>query len=309
MSINKRDYLLPSALLCQNYRLFENKPFFIANKIDHLIQDKFYSSIEISNITDKKERQTIAKSLHASKENKVNSLIVWFTEFFKENRIDIHDLDEAKRKKNVDIIRKLIDEAAETGAQTVAFTGGNDVNVLDRSDAYRALIKTLSEVSDYAAKAKLNVYIEPCDRYADQQKLLGPAQDTFEIMEILKKEHDNLSIVFDTAHIALNREPPFKTLELLSPFIRHIHLSNAVLDYESPLFGDNHLAPGEPGFLTAKRAERLLSHAYKSGICADKGITVGVEYLQTEERIDRPDRTFQIATDFLKQVQFEFILG
>ncbi|MBO6258018.1 MAG: sugar phosphate isomerase/epimerase [Succinivibrio sp.] len=309
MSMNKRDYLLPSALLCQNYRLLEKKPFFIANKIDHLIQDNFYRSIEISNISDKKERQQISRALSTNKDGRLKNLIVWFTEFFTEHKIDIHDLDEGKRKKNVETIKKLIDEAAETGAHTVAFTGGSNVSVLERSDAYKALIRTLGEVCDYAAKAKLEVFIEPCDCYADQQKLLGQAQDTQEVMQLLRKDHKNLSLVFDTAHVALNREPPFKTLEMLGPFLRHFHLSNAVLDFDSPLFGDNHIAPGEPGFLTAKRAEKLLSHAHKIGICANEGVTVAVEYMQTAEHIDRPDRTFQIATDFLKQVQFEFVLS
>jgi sugar phosphate isomerase/epimerase len=67
-----------------------------------------------------------------------------------------------------------------------------------------------------------------------------------------------MGLVFDTTHIALNGEDIFKALEQTGSQIKGIHLSNAVLDTASDLYGDNHIPPGEPGFLTEELIGQFL---------------------------------------------------
>ena len=303
MTVDTRSYIIPTAILWESYNEHTEDKNFMANVVEKVLQDGFYKSMELKSIADKSERKRINAAL--SKSNIYTS--VWISKSLATQNLDINSLDENLRKKTVDEVRKNIDLACEMGANAIALDGGNNVGIFKRSVAYEALIKSLSEVADYAKKAKLDVLIESDDRFAHRKKLLSLVDDVHEVIELLRKDHKNVFISFDTAHVALNRENMISSFDTLSPFISQVHLSNAILDINDPLYGDNHIAPGYPGFLTIKKAADLILHAKYDGFNKDTGLRVGVEFRQKNDG-PKVHRTYQMSADFLNQVILEVIL-
>ncbi len=279
----------------------------MAEKIEYLSAQGFYKSVEINPITEKAKRTAISKCVRQSSDG-LQQLVIWFSHYLRKESISISSLEKTVRTAAVDKVRKLIDEAKETGATAVGFTCGADVGILQRSEGYRALISSVSELADYAAQNKIDLYLKPSDN-AKERKLLSMSSDVKELLDLVKKAHDNVYLCFDTSHVALNHEELGHTLELFGPQIRNVHLSNAILDYYNPQYGSIHIEPGEPGFLTSKRAQMLLEHAYQLGICAEQGLTVSFDCTQILKPGHSDKRCFELSTDFLKQVFLEFMLS
>lgn len=305
MALDKNDYIVPSVLLSEAFFLNKDNKKFIVSKIEHVIQDGFFKSIEIAPIADAKLRKQVYKDLQ-TKDCKVKECIVWASERLAEPSVNLNALDESVRKKSVDDVKAILDIAKETGATHVGINAGPNVGILQRSSAYQALINSVTEIADYAKTLDITVLLEPLDRFAHKKKLLGSTRDAKELFEIICANCKNVKLSLDTAHTALNREDLCETCDLVAPFLNCVHLSNAVLDFEDPLYGDNHITPGLPGFLTTKAAERLFLHAYKKGVALDTGIKAAVEFRQND--LYKCDRAFEYGTDFLKQIMLEFCL-
>ncbi len=305
MALDKNSYIIPSVLLSEAFYLSKEQPHFIASKVEHVIQDGFFRSIELPVINDAKDRKQIASALK-TRNCLIKDVVIWATERLAEPKIDLNALDEKQRIKSVDEVKKILDYAKETGGTHVGINAGNNVGILQRSTAYQALLNSVNDIASYAQSLDLKVLLEPLDRFADKKKLLGSTRDAQELFGIITSSHKNVSLSLDTAHTALNREGLREALDLVAPYVEFIHLSNCVLDRQSPLYGDNHIMPGDPGFLTVKVAERMLQHAYANGIKSNEGLRVAIEFRQTE--LGAGERTFQLGTDFLKQIMLEFYL-
>lgn len=306
MALDKKSYIIPSVLLAEAYYRRKDDEKFIISKVEHVIQDGFFKSLELLPIIDAKLRKKVASALK-TKGCKISSCVIWATERLCEPSVNLNALDEAQRKKAVDAVKAILDDACETGATHIGINAGPNVGILERSSAYKALIESVGEIATYAKKQNITVLLEPLDRFAHKKKLLGSTRDARELFEIISKEHTNVKLSLDTAHTALNREDLCEAIDLVSPFVENIHLSNAVLDFNNPLYGDNHILPGLPGFLTVKVAEQMFSHAYKTNINQDSGIKAAIEFRQDD--ISLNDRAFEYGTDFLKQIMLEFYLA
>ncbi|MCR5536665.1 MAG: sugar phosphate isomerase/epimerase [Succinivibrio sp.] len=307
MALSKRDYIIPSALLNKTFMVHANDADFMADQVAYLSMQGFYRSVEINPITDKSKRAAICKCMGSSG-NKLDRLTVWCSYYLRSHKLHLCALDEPMRLEAVEAVKKLCAEAKETGATAIGFTCGADVGILQRSECYRSLINSVSEIADYAAKQQLNLYLKPSDN-TKERKILSLSSDVKELLDLVCKSHHNVYLCFDTSHVALNHEELNSTLDLFGNQICNLHLSNAVLDYYNPQYGSIHTEPGEPGFLTSKRAQLLLEHAYSSGIGTEQGLTVAFDCTQELKPGHNDKRCFELSTDFLKQVFLEFILN
>jgi sugar phosphate isomerase/epimerase len=308
MAVSKRDYIIPSAHLAELYHSRFHDGAYLAQKVEHIVQDGFYRSIELPIIEGKENRRRILKALSIPS-SKVGNVIVWSGLYASEHGLDINSTDESTRRKSVDAIKKLIEESCELGSGNFGVVSGRNVGILQKSDAFRALIKSLTELTKFAKEHRQNLIFEALERFSGRRALLGTSEDTFEMMEILKPDLPSLFCCFDTAHAALNREVIYNGLEHMHKFVGCVHLSNAVLDPEDPLYGDNHLEPGLPGFLTVKSAASLISTAWKLGLNNNNGLIVCTELRQNDDVPEELEqRCFEIASDFLKQTAIEFMV-
>ncbi len=305
MAVQKRDYIIPSVHLAEVYYSNYKTKGALATSVEHIVQDGFYRSIELPAIEDKADRKRICDAFRV-KDCRVGNVIVWSGLYAAEHDLDINSTDEAHRQKSVDCLKKLIEEASECGAGNFGVISGKDVGILDKSDAFRALIKSLEELTNFAKEHQQNLIFETVEKFSGRRALLGSTEDLLEVLEILKPQLPSLYSCYDTAHAALNREILSEALEHMQKYVGCIHLSNAILDLEDPLYGDNHLKPGLPGFLTVKEAEKLIAQAWDLKLNQKHGLIVCTELRQDPK--EHKNAAFIQATDFLKQVMLEFEL-
>jgi len=151
-------------------------------------------------------------------------------------------LNEEERKRAVEDLKKGIDEAIEIGAKGFAFLAGKDPGPEKRSEAKKQLIKTISELCDYARSRErdLMVELEIFDRDIDKKALIGPSKEAAEIAKIIRKEHSNFGLLHDLSHLPLLRESPKEALEPIKKYLTHIHIGSCVLDPSHEAYGDKH---------------------------------------------------------------------
>ena len=151
-------------------------------------------------------------------------------------------LNEEERKKAVEDLKKGIDEAIEIGAKGFAFLAGKDPGPEKRSEAKKQLIKTISELCDYARSRErdLMVELEIFDRDIDKKALIGPSREAAEIAKIVRKEHSNFGLLHDLSHLPLLGESPKEALEPIKKYLTHIHIGSCVLDPSHEAYGDKH---------------------------------------------------------------------
>lgn len=308
MTVDKRDYIIPSVHLAEVFHASYKDRGALAASVEHIVQDGFYRSVELPIIENKGDRRRICEAFLVPG-CRVGNVIVWSGLYAAEHELDINSCDEAIRKKSVDTLKRLIEEACECGAGNFGVVSGRDTGILERSCAFRALMKSLTELTEFAKEHKQNLIFEPVERFSGRNALLGNTEDTLQLLELLKPQLPTLYCCYDTAHTALNRELLTAALVNMQNYIGNIHLSNAVLDLEDPLYGDNHIAPGLPGFLTVKAAEKLLLKAWELNLNRKNGMIVCTELRQRDDtpKTQKFD-AYVAATDFLKQLMLEFVL-
>jgi sugar phosphate isomerase/epimerase len=265
-----KNRLIPSLLIPEIYFPEKEKEGISSYLIEKYALEGFYQSYEISDIRDSKERKQIARLV----ENHKIQLTQWLPSLINREKLDLSSLNSKKRYDSIQIIKENLYLASECGANSVALISGKDPGASCRDSALKVMFESLSEICDEANKFKITILIEPIDYKTSKNGLLGSVSLVSEMIERLKLTYKNIGLVFDTAHSALNEENIFNALEVTKSHIRGIHLSNAVLDKKSHLYGDNHIPIGEPGFLTENLITQFLC---KAGELLNDQVNVAIE--------------------------------
>lgn len=145
------------------------------------------------------------------------------------------------------ILKDQIAMAAEMGATGFVFVSGADVPT-DRPRAQAAFKDFCHWFCDELKPHNITALLEPFDRTIDKKFLYGPTEDCVALMEELRKDHDNIGIELDMAHLPLMFESFEDAIKRCAPYIERVHLGNCVLkDTTHPLYGDMHPPMGLPG--------------------------------------------------------------
>ena len=103
-----------------------------------------------------------------------------------------------------------------------------------------------------------------------------------ELIQAIRKEQANIGILWDSSHVALNKEDFIESLEKCHEYVYGIHLANAVLEPEHELFGDHHMPMGAPGFLTEEYIASFLKDVKAKAWFENRSIYLAVEVASTE---------------------------
>ena len=221
----------------------------ILETMKKLVESPYFEMIEVTQIKDPEIRKEV-KELLASSEITVGygAQPVLLSE-----KLDLNSLDNAQRLKAVDRIKECIDEADYLGAKSVAVLSGKNPAKEFQEQAKGALIDSLKELCDYAAKKEVKMILESFDYDIDKCCLVGPSQVTAEIAEKVRKEYPSFGIIYDLSHVPLLREDPKIALPILKDYLVHVHIGNCVMkDNSHPAYGDNHppfCTPGGENFV------------------------------------------------------------
>ena len=158
---------------------------------------------------------------------------------------NLNALKEMERRRAVDKVKELVDEAYLYGAKILVLCSGPDPGESKRSDASASLIKSLKEICNYAIeKAKgytLAISLETFDREIDKRLFMGPTWEAVGIAKEVMEEYENFGLTLDLSHLPLLGENPVESVRIAGDYLNNVHLGNCVLrDLNHPQYGDKH---------------------------------------------------------------------
>jgi sugar phosphate isomerase/epimerase/DhnA family fructose-bisphosphate aldolase class Ia len=232
-------------------------PNYLLAGLDAVLQDNAFQVIELTSLKAKTLQKRVIAKLRAGGKRVAFHCepVQWVNE---ENLIDPADLScpsEVHRRRAVDRIVRLMDEAAGYGADQVFVASGRNPASGKPYDAHsdrlqqqalQALAVSLRTLAREAHGRKQNLAVCVCDAGSPEpglyrQALIGPSARASALLEMLRGEgYDNLGLAIDTGRLFLNGEGP-EVVATLGPYLHWVHVSNAV-----PGRGDVHPRFGAP---------------------------------------------------------------
>ena len=215
----------------------------IYDTLTKIVEDDFFSAVEITWIKDPAERQRV-KALLATSHMTVG---YGAQPCLLSQKLNLNHFDPAEWKRAVDQVKACTDEAAEVGAKAIAVLSGVDPGER-RDEAMKLLIDSLHELAAYAKERGLRFILESFDAKYDKKCLIGPHKDALAVCRALRKDFPDFGIMVDLSHLPIQEESPKKALGTLKKAnIAHIHIGNSVKQQGHPAYGDQHPRFGLPG--------------------------------------------------------------
>lgn len=213
----------------------------IVEAVRKIAADNYFDAIEVTGCKDKVEREKVKKLLEQS------HLTVCYgaQPILLSSGLNTNDIDEEKRKTTESVLLSAIDEAEYLGAKGISFMAGKWENAT-RDQAYDQLLKTTRNICDYAAKKNMMVELEVFDFNMDKSVLIGPAPYAAQFAADVRKTNNNFGLLADLSHFPTTHETSKFVIQMLRPYITHLHFGNAVVEPGYPLYGDKHPRLGYP---------------------------------------------------------------
>jgi sugar phosphate isomerase/epimerase len=215
----------------------------IYDTLAKIVEDEFFSAVEITWIKDPAERMRV-KTLLATSHMTVG---YGAQPCLLSQKLNLNHFDAGERKRAVDQVLACIDEAADVGATAVAVLSGVDP-IERREEAFKLLVASVLELGAYAKSKGLRFILESFDSKYDKKCLIGPAKDALALCKAVRKTYREFGIMVDLSHLPIQDETPRKVFGTLKPeHIAHIHIGNCVKQVGHPAYGDMHPRFGVPG--------------------------------------------------------------
>ncbi|MBM7716578.1 TIM barrel protein [Siminovitchia sp. FSL H7-0308] len=217
---------------------------FISNLLS-ILEDPFFTAVEVSYIADEKARQAVKKYTEYS------GVEVIFNggDAFRALQIDLSSLDSKQREASVEKCKMLIEHCYEMNAKVMHIVTGKYEGEAYRKQNIEAFIQSAMEICHEARKKaahyELCISLEIGDRHVDRQYLLGPTHEAVSVAQKIRSEYQNFGLLLDQSHLPIMQENPVKSLWLAKDYLTHIHLGNSYIkDRNVPYFGDKHIPFG-----------------------------------------------------------------
>ena len=224
--------------------------------LDTVLEDPQFSIIELTSLKSKRLQTQVAETLRNSGKRVAFHCepVQWVNE---EAIIDPADLscpDEVQRRRAVDRIMRLMDEAKEYGAEQLFVSSGrnpasgqpyDDNSNRVQNQALFALMNSLRQLAREARERGMKLAVSLCDAGSTEEgvyrhALLGPAERAASVIEPLVAEgFTNLGVALDTSRLYYTGEGP-EVIATVAPYLHWFH--NAV-----PGQGDTHPRFGAEG--------------------------------------------------------------
>jgi sugar phosphate isomerase/epimerase len=215
----------------------------VLETISKIVNDDFFSMVEVGHINDLEARKRVADLVAAS------HIRVAFgaQPTILTRKLDLNSFDETKRREAIAALKSQMDEAKEIGARRFTVLSGPDPGADKRADAEKLLVKSLMELCSYGRDSGIDVTLETFDRTVEKKSLIGPSEEAAMVAASVKKEFPAFGLMYDMGHAPLLEEDPAKSLQLLKDYLVHVHVGNCVKKPGLSAYGDQHPRFGFPG--------------------------------------------------------------
>lgn len=193
----------------------------VEKAVKAIVEDYFFDEFEI-HIVPKEIWNNIVKILE---EREIIVGAALQLHIFKE-KLDINSLNEELRRKSVNRLKELIEEAHARGLSKVGLCSGPDPGPEKRSEAKKKLIESLKELCEFSKERGITLLFETFDREYDKKLLIGPLPEAAEVLEEVRKEYSNIGLMWDLSHAPLLDEKPEDLLKY-KDLLAHIHVGCA----------------------------------------------------------------------------------
>lgn len=209
--------------------------------IKKIITDDYFDAIELTSVYDDELLDKIKKLINTSK---IRICYGVAPRLLRDN-LNPNDIDEKKRLEVERVLKEEIDIAYKIGAKAVSFLSGNWTE--DTKDlCYKQLFKTTCNICEYAKEKEMRIDLEVFDYDVAKKTLIGPSSYAAKFAAEIRSVYSNFGLLIDMAHISLLNETYEYSIEVLRPYITHIHISNAVIIPKEVGYGDEHQRFGFP---------------------------------------------------------------
>ena len=210
--------------------------------VRRVLCDNDFECIELTRINDETVRQRVAGLVRQSG----ITMTYGAQPQLMRNQENLNSLDEALRLRAMNRMKACIDEAYETGAKGIAYLAGKfDPNKVE--EHYQALVKSTRELCSYAAsKGGMPVNLEVFDYDVEKCSLIGPTARALRFVKEIHAEFPFFGLMIDLSHMTQLHETIGECVDPIVPYIRHVHIANAVLERGADAYGDQHPRFGFP---------------------------------------------------------------
>ncbi|HML45223.1 MAG TPA: sugar phosphate isomerase/epimerase family protein [Clostridia bacterium] len=214
----------------------------IERTVRRILEDPDFDCIEMTHVND----PALRARLKAWIEQSGITLTYGAQPQLLRNQENVNSLDEALRRRAVERLKGCIDEAYEMGAQGFAFLAGKySPETVEQS--YQALTVSTRELCAYAAaKGDMPVNLEVFDYDVEKCSLIGPADLAARFAKEMSAQFESFGLMIDLSHIAQLHSGIDANIDPVVPYIRHVHIANAVLTQGAQAYGDQHPRFGFP---------------------------------------------------------------
>ena len=216
----------------------------VTETLEKILQDDFFTAVEITHIKDDKVREQVKKMLETS--HVISSYVTH--PMLLSNKLDINSLNEEHRKKAVAVVKQGIEEAAYLGATGVSVLSGPHPGKALEQEGLQKLLESLEEFCDYSQKYNLAFELETFDFDVDKKCLIGKSDLAVTVAQKIRMKYPNFGLILDLSHIPLQYEPTKTAIKNCARYSTHLHIGNCVLkDRNHPAYGDQHPRFGVKG--------------------------------------------------------------
>ncbi|WP_286177166.1 sugar phosphate isomerase/epimerase family protein [Bacillus sp. AFS017274] len=212
--------------------------------IKKIVQDDFFSGIEITSINNPEERKEATQILQSG------GMTVGFgaQPILLRNKGNLNSFDEAERRRAIDLVKGGIDQAYEVNAAKLGFLSGAKPDT-QQDVALQLLTNSIKELCDYAkSKGDLVLSLETFDDETDKKCLIGSNKLAVEVAKEVRKVDPTFGLMLDLSHLPMQRETSRDALTVARDYINHAHIGNCYIkDTSDPAYGDQHPRFGYPG--------------------------------------------------------------
>ncbi|NMB43228.1 MAG: TIM barrel protein [Clostridiales bacterium] len=214
----------------------------LVDSVRRIACDEYFNAIEITQIKDDETRAKVKRILEQS------HMTVCYGAQPRLLGPDLNpnDIDEEGRKAAEATLMEAIDEAEYLGASGIAFLAGKWEEET-KEQAYEQLLKTTRNLCDYAATKNMMIELEVFDYDMDKAALIGPAPYAAKFAADMRTSHNNFGLIVDLSHFPTTYETSKFVIQVLRPYITHLHIGNAVVKEGAEAYGDMHPRFGFPG--------------------------------------------------------------
>ena len=209
----------------------------VLETLEKILQDDFFTAVEITHIKDDKVREQVKKMLETS--HVISSYVTH--PMLLSNKLDINSLNEEQRKKAVAVVKNGIEEAHYLGAKGVSVLSGPHPGKDLEQEGVQKLLESLEEFCDYSRKYHLAFELETFDFDVDKKCLIGKSDLAATVAQKIRTKYPNFGLILDLSHIPLQYEPTKTAIHNCARYTTHFHIGNCVLkDRNHPAYGDQH---------------------------------------------------------------------